>query len=223
ERHDRVQRVVGVDRRGVMDLVNRSGHGRHIIIRAVVDAEDAPQLYAVLAPWYHLLTAPDEYVEEAAFFLGLFREALGEPPRSLLELGSGGGNMAAHLKLAIPQVTLTDVSPDMLTMSATLNPDCEHLQGDMRTLRLERVFDAVLLHGAVCYMTSAGDLRRAMLTAWMHTRPGGAAIFAPDHVREHFADAVECGGHDDAQRGLRYLMWTWDPDPTDDTYVVDFS
>jgi SAM-dependent methyltransferase len=184
---------------------------------------NAPQLYAVLAPWYHLLTAPDEYVEEAAFFLRLFREALGESPRSLLELGSGGGNMAFHLKLAVPQLTLTDVSPDMLALSATVNPDCEHLQGDMRDVRLGRVFDAVLVHDAVCYMTSEADLRRAMLTARLHARPGGVAIFAPDHVREHFADAVECGGHDDAQRGLRYLMWTWDPDPTDDTYVVDFS
>ncbi|MBV9354791.1 MAG: class I SAM-dependent methyltransferase [Chloroflexi bacterium] len=188
-----------------------------------MDAEDAPRLYAVLAPWYHLLTAPDEYVEEAAFFLRLFREALGEAPRSLLELGSGGGNMASQLKAAIPHVTLTDVSPDMLALSATVNPECEHLPGDMRDLRLDRAFDVVLVHDAVCYMTSEADLRRAMRTAWLHTRPGGVAIFAPDQVRERFADAVECGGHDDARRGLRYLMWTWDPDPTDDTYVADFS
>jgi SAM-dependent methyltransferase len=189
----------------------------------VVDPENAPQLYAVLAPWYHLLTAPNECVEEAAFFLRLFREALGEPPASLLELGSGGGNMAFHLKQSVPRMTLTDVSPDMLALSTTVNPECEHLPGDMRDLRLGRVFDAVLVHDAVCYMTSAADLRRAMRTAWLHTRPGGVAIFAPDHVREHYADGVECGGHDDVQRGLRYLMWTWDPDPTDDAYVVDFS
>ena len=24
-------------------------------------------------------------------------------------------------------------------------------------------------------------------------------------------------------RGLRYLEWTWDPDPTDSTYVVDYA
>ena len=214
---------MGIDVVGRMELVNRSGHGRPTILRAVLDAEDSPQLYAVLAPWYHLLTAPDEYVEEAAFFLRLFQEGLGHAPRSLLELGSGGGNMALHLKRAVPRVTLSDLSPAMLTLSASVNPDCEHIQGDMRDLRLGRLFDTVFVHDAVCYMTSADDLQRAMLTAWTHTRPGGVAVFAPDHVREHFADAVECGGHDDAQRGLRYLMWTWDPDPADDTYVVDFS
>ena len=34
------------------------------------------------------------------------------------------------------------------------------------------------------------------------------------------------GGHDgqsDDRRALRYLEWTWDPDPTDSTYVVDFA
>ena len=54
-------------------------------------------------------------------------------------------------------------------------------------------------------------------------RPGRVAVVAPDHVRETFAEALEADGHDDGERGLRYLMWTWDPDPTDDTYVVDFA
>ena len=44
----------------------------------------------------------------------------------------------------------------MLELSRTLNPDCEHLEGDMRTLRLGRTFDAVLIHDAVMYMTDRG-------------------------------------------------------------------
>ena len=34
------------------------------------------------------------------------------------------------------------------------------------------------------------------------------------------------GGHDgqgNDRRALRYLEWTWDPDPADSTYVVDFA
>jgi hypothetical protein len=123
----------------------------------------------------------------------------------------------------VPHVTLTDLSPRMLAVSARLNPNCEHVQGDMRSLRLGRVFDAVLVHDAVCYLTTEGDLRQAMETAFVHCRPGGAAIFAPDHVRELFAEGVEMDGHDAAGRALRYLMWTWDPDPGDETYVVDFA
>ena len=185
--------------------------------------ETGLRLYDDLASWFHLLTAPADYEEEATFYLGLLTEALGEPPRLLLELGSGGGHMASHYKREIPHVTLTDLSPRMLELSARLNPGLEHVQGDMRTLRLGRRFDVVFVHDAVCYLTTEADLRLAMETAFVHCRPGGAAIFAPDHLRENFAASVETGGHDDARRGLRYLMWTWDPDPTDATYVVDFA
>jgi SAM-dependent methyltransferase len=184
--------------------------------------EQQPQLYTELADWYPLLTAPGEYPEEAAFYLHLLTDALGAAPRTLLELGAGAGHMASHYKRQVPHVTLTDLSLQMLALSQRLNPDCEHVQGDMRTLRLGRVFDAVFVHDAVCYLTTEADLRRAIETAFAHCRPGGVAVFAPDHVRENFAEGVEVGGHDDERRGLRYLEWTWDPDPADETYVADF-
>ena len=69
-------------------------------------------------------------------------------PGTLLELGSGGGNNASHLKARF-NCTLTDISPDMLALSRTLNPECEHLEGDMRTLRLGRTFDVVFIHDAI--------------------------------------------------------------------------
>ena len=32
------------------------------------------------------------------------------------------------------------------------------------------------------------------------------------------------GGHDASDgRGLRYLEWRWDPDSSDDTYIVDYA
>jgi hypothetical protein len=62
-----------------------------------------------------------------------------------------------------------------------------------------------------------------MTTAFVHCRPGGVAIFVPDCVRETFVAQTEHGGHDGSGRSLRYLMWTWDPDPTDTTYVSDFG
>ena len=93
----------------------------------------------------------------------------------------------------------------------------------MRTLRLGRLFDAVFVHDAVCYLTTADDLQHAMATAFVHCRPGGVALFAPDHVRETFQTTTDHGGNDGAGRGLRYLQWTSDPDPTDSTYLVDYA
>jgi SAM-dependent methyltransferase len=182
-----------------------------------------PLLYTDLAEWFQLLTAPEDYAEEAAFYLRLLGEALGEPPGSLLELGSGGGNMASHYKRLVPAVTLSDLSPAMLALSQRLNPDLEHVPGDMRTIRLGRRYDAVFVHDAVCYLTTEADLREAMATAFTHLGPGGVAIFAPDHLRENFSESTDHGGHDGEERALRYLEWTWDPDPADSTYLVDYA
>ena len=60
-------------------------------------------------------------------------------------------------------------------------------------------------------------------TAFIHCRPGGVALIAPDHVRENFRPSTDHGGHDGGNRSLRYLEWTWDPDPDDSTYLVDYA
>jgi SAM-dependent methyltransferase len=180
-----------------------------------------PRLYTDLAPWFHLLTHPAEYAEEAAFYWDRIVEAADARPRTLLELGSGGGNNASHYKRHVA-ATLTDLSPDMLRLSQAINPECEHIPGDMRTLRLGRTFDAVLVHDAVSYLTTEADLEQAMSTAYVHLRPGGVALFTPDHVRESFVPQTDHGGHDGDGRALRYLEWTRDPDPADSTYVTDF-
>lgn len=135
----------------------------------------------------------------------------------MLELGSGGGNNASYLKKHF-QMTLVDLSPGMLAVSRRLNPECEHIEGDMRTVRLGRQFDAVFVQDAICYMTTEADLASALRTAYEHCKPGGVSLFAPDHTVENFRPSTDHGGHDVGSRSMRYLEWTWDPDPSDCTY-----
>ncbi|MCI0394274.1 MAG: class I SAM-dependent methyltransferase [Chloroflexi bacterium] len=175
-----------------------------------------------MASWWPLLSAPADYAEEAAFFHRLLQEAVTPPPHTLLELGSGGGNNASHLK-AHYQMTLVDVSPGMVAVSRRLNPECEHHLGDMRTVRLSRLFDAVFIHDAIDYMITEDDLRRALETAFVHCRPGGVLLVAPDYVRENFTPGADHGGHDGPDRALRYLEWTYDPDENDTVYTTDFA
>jgi SAM-dependent methyltransferase len=181
-----------------------------------------PRLYAELASWWPLLSPPSDYAEEAEFYERTLREVSTRPVRTVLELGSGGGNNASFLKRSF-EMTLVDRSPGMLEVSRALNPECTHVEGDMRTVRLGRRFDAVFVHDAVAYMVTEADLRRAMETAFVHCESGGAALFTPDHVRESFRPSTDHGGIDGGGRGLRYLEWTWDPDPADASYVVDFA
>jgi trans-aconitate methyltransferase len=184
---------------------------------------DGARLYHELASWWPLLSAPSEYLEEATFFRELLVSACATPPRTLLELGSGGGSNAFHLKQHF-ELTLVDRAPGMLEVSRALNPECEHAVGDMRDVRLGRVFDGVFIHDAIDYMTSEAELRAVFDTAFVHCRSGGALLVAPDHVCETFEPATSHGGHDAADgRGARYLEWTFDPDPSDDTCVTDYA
>ena len=176
------------------------------------------RLYQELAEWWPLLSSPEEYSDEAAFYASVLKEAC--DPTDVLELGSGGGNNASHMKAEF-RLTLVDSSEEMLAVSRRLNPECEHAVGDMRTVRLGRTFDAVFVHDAICYMTTEEDLRATFETAYVHCAPGGAAVFCPDYVRETFRPGTAHGGHDGDARSMRYLDWTFDPDPSDDTYLVD--
>lgn len=185
-----------------------------------------PRIYTDLARWYPLLTAPEEYDEEATFYWSCFQEAAegagSGPVRTLLELGAGAGANAYHYKQWVTPV-LTDLSPDMLALSQKINPELRHIQGDMRTLRLSETFDAVFVHDAVDYMLTEDDLRQAMTTAFVHLRPGGVALFAPDAVSEAYKPSTDCGGNDGPDgRSMRYLEWSHDPDPGDTLVTTDF-
>ena len=179
------------------------------------------RLYSDLARWWPLMSAPADYAEEAAFYERLMVEASQGPAGTLLELGSGGGNNASFLKKRF-EMTLVEPSTGMLAVSQALNPEARHVLGDMRTVRLGRQFDCVFVHDAVVYMLTEADLRRAIETAFVHCRPGGVALFCPDHVRENFLAATEHGGEDGGGRAMRYLSWVWDPDPSDTTYITDY-
>ncbi len=178
------------------------------------------KLYSMFAEWWPLLSAPEEYGEDAAAYTDILRRLCSFAPETLLELGSGGGNNASFMKASF-KMTLTDLSADMLAVSRRLNPECEHILGDMRSLRLKRRFDCVFIHDAICYMKTRRDLERAVKTAFVHCRKGGAALFVPDYTRETFRSSVYCGGHDGENRSMRYLQW--DHHPEDSAYRVDFA
>jgi len=141
----------------------------------------------------------------------------------MLELGSGGGSLASHLKHHF-RMTLTDRSPGMLAVRRAVNGECEHIQGDMQSLRLGREFDGVLIHDAIMYATEPTAVQGALRTAAIHCRPGGIVTVLPDYVRETFVPGTDHGGEDAPDgRGLRYLEWRWDPEPADHTYLVDYA
>jgi SAM-dependent methyltransferase len=176
------------------------------------------KLYTELAEFWPQMSGPEEFKHEAALFKRVLTKSIKPAPRTLLELGGGSGFVASHLKSRF-KMTLVDLSPRMLAISRGLNPELEHLEGDIRTLRLRRTFDAVFVHDSIAHMLTQKDLKAAIKTAFVHCRPGGTALFVPDETRESFVPAADHGG----QGNLRYVQWTTDPNPRDTTILVDFG
>lgn len=184
------------------------------------DLSDLPRLYRDLADWWPVLSAPQDYAEEAEFYRSVIMSEAKALPKTMLELGCGGGNNASHLKQHF-KMTLVDLAPGMVEVSRRLNPECEHFLGDMREVRLGRQFDAVFIHDAIGYMTTEADLRKAVDTAYEHCRPQGIALFAPDFTSEIFISRTSHGGHDAGSRSMRYLEWDHGAEPGSTIAVSD--
>jgi SAM-dependent methyltransferase len=181
-------------------------------------------LYEDLTQWWQAISPPSEYEEEAALYVEMIQSAANRPVKEVLELGSGGGNNASHMKGHFA-MTLVEPSPGMRNLSEQLNPECEHLPGDMRTVRLGRTFDAVFVHDAVMYMTTEEDLRAALETVAVHLAPGGIVLLAPDATTETFEEATEHGGggEDPEERSARYLSWTLPPAPGGSVFETHYA
>lgn len=178
------------------------------------------KLYKELSnDWYRLLTPLEEYREEAEFFHKIFDRNL--KPETMLELGCGSGHNAFYLKKWY-DLTLVDMSENMLNLSRELNPECSHILGDMRTIQLDKKFDSIFIHDAIMYMNNEIDLKLALETAYVHLNHGGAALICPDFMKETFNSLTEHGGSDGPEKAVRYLLWQWDPDESDTQYTADY-
>lgn len=180
-----------------------------------------PRLYEELAPWYTLITAPSDYVEEAAFYTACIEEHAAREVRRVLELGCGSGANASHMKARFEMV-LVDLSPQMLEECARINPELPRHVGDMRTYRSDERFDAVFVHDAASYVRTADDVRQLCDTAMAHLEPGGVVLLCPDDLRENYTPGTDDGGHDGEDgRAARYFSWSV-PGDDEDTVFTDY-
>lgn len=180
----------------------------------------AEALYRELADWWPVMSPPCHYAEEAGFYADLLEAACA--PGRVLELGSGGGHNAHHMKRRF-EMTLVDRASAMLAGSRALNPECRHVLGDMRDVRLDEHFDAVFIHDAIDYLRTPLDLATTLANARSHCREGGAVLLVPDHFLETFEPGARHGGGEAGGRSLRYLEWSHPPRPGATHYQVDYA
>ncbi len=183
------------------------------------DPPETFHLYTDLAWLWPLWGDPASgYAEYCKHVTDLIRQYARRPLQSLLDLGCGGGKNVWNLKRDFT-VTGLDLSPDMLALARDLNPECEFIQGDLRSSRLNRTFDVVLMDDAIAHMNTKADFEAAFATAHAHLPSGGILIATPDVTVETFqqnkttTSSAQCDGVE-----VVFIENVYDPDPTDETF-----
>lgn len=183
---------------------------------------NTPRLYDDLAWLWPMWGSAEEYADYCGHAMRLIRAHTQIPVHSMLDLGCGGGKNVFHLKRCCA-VTGLDLSPRMLELARRFHPECEFVQGDMRSLDLGRSFDAVFVDDAISYMTTRADLQSVFAAAWLHLKPGGVMIVTPDETKETFvqnrtAATVAAETTKPADLDVVFVENNYDPDPEDDHY-----
>lgn len=187
--------------------------------------EDTRRLYTDLAWLWPMWGDPDdEYADYCRHVTGLIERHAEQPAGTLLNIGCGGGKNVFNLKGRF-SVTGVDLSPTMLAQAGVLNPESTFVHGDMRTFRLGRTFDAVLMDDAISYMTCLTDLEAAFRTASAHLSPGGVLVATPDVTAETFRQnrtVATPGRRTDTRAELEvvFVENAYDPDPADEHYEM---
>jgi SAM-dependent methyltransferase len=183
---------------------------------------DGIRMYGDLAWLWPVLSPKEDYVEVGEFIASAIREHSRIEVRTLLHLGCGGGHNDFTLKKHF-KTTGVDASPDMLNLAGDLNPEVEYIEGDMRSVRLGRRFDAVILLDSVAYMLSEGALRAALATAHEHLKAGGTFLSVVEMEPAAFVqNRTDAWTNTRGEIELTFVENYYDPDPSDSTYECTF-
>ena len=168
------------------------------------------------------MSPPEDYKQEARQFWQFLRSGSRRPVRHVLHLGCGAGHVDSQLKRFV-QITGVDLSPAMLRLARALNPEVRYRLGDMRSVRLGRRFDGVLISDAVAYMRTRRYLTRAFATAYRHLEPGGVLVTYGEHIKgkveQNYTKAIS-GRKADTE--VVFVENLYDPDTTDTTIEGTF-
>jgi len=139
-------------------------------------------VFGAYARYYDLLYRDKDYSIEAGYIQSLLHK-FGTRTGDLLELGCGTGRHAAALAEKGYSIAGVDLSQEMLDtalgrLTAESSKKISFAHGDIRSVRLNRTFDAAIsLFHVFSYQTTNVDLLAAMETARVHLKPHGLLVF----------------------------------------------
>ncbi len=182
---------------------------------------DVRRLYKDLAWTWPIISPPEEYSEESERIKDVILKYSRIPVKTLLNLGCGGGHVDSVLKKYF-KITGTDISRNMLKLAKKLNPEVTYLQGDMRSLKLNKRFDAVLIHDSINYMLTKRDLHASFKTGFVHLKPGGVLYTTPEEYDKIEQNKVHFTVHKKSNTEITFIEHNYDPNLRDTTYECTF-
>lgn len=131
---------------------------------------------------YDALYADKDYEAECDLLEEIFGRS-GRAVRTVLDLGCGTGAHAIRLAQRGFEVVGVDISDGMLEVAKRraaqpASSGVSFVRGDIRAIRLNRQFDAVIgMFAVLGYQTTDEDVRQTLQTVRSHLDPGGPFIF----------------------------------------------
>lgn len=98
--------------------------------------------------------------------------------KSILEIGSGTGNLAKRFIANQANYKGLDYSPSMIAIAQERNPSGTFIQGDMRNFKLENPVDSILITGrSTSYLITNEDLHATFDSVYKNLTEGGLLVF----------------------------------------------
>ncbi len=116
-----------------------------------------------------------DYDEEYTFYNKLIKE---NKALSILEIGSGTGNLAKRFNQNNQNYQGLDYSDDMIAIAKQRNKDCSFTQGDMRDFKLKESVDAIIITGrSTSYLITNNDVNKTFESVYKNLTKEGIIIF----------------------------------------------
>jgi ubiquinone/menaquinone biosynthesis C-methylase UbiE len=121
------------------------------------------------------LANPEEHKDEVMVYVDLIKSKSLKPLTTLLHLGCGAGGHDTFFKQHF-SITGVDLSKGMLKIARDRHPEIEYIEGDMRTIQLNRQFDVIAIPDSIDYIVSEEDLLQVITNSVLHLKTGGILL-----------------------------------------------
>jgi SAM-dependent methyltransferase len=179
-------------------------------------SEDNQQrLYKDLSWLWPIVSPPEDYIDETDYYSAVINKHAGFEVKSVLNLGCGGGHHDYTLKKHF-NVTGIDTGESMLKLARNLNPEVSYIEGDMRNLQIDGVFDAVTIFDSINSMLTENDLAAVFTTAYIYLKPDGVMLTMTEMTKENFhQNRMSCSTHVKDDIEITFIENYFDSNPGD--------